>query len=275
MASIITLTTDFGTTDWFVGVMKGVVARLAPKANVIDLTHAAPPGDIRGAAFALATSYNFFPRGTVHVAVVDPGVGSARKVIAVRTANYFFVGPDNGVLSLALAKEKVRAIHALENERYFLHPVSQTFHGRDIFAAVAAHLVCSVPIQKFGPPLKNFVSLAWPVARGLPAKIEGEVVYVDRFGNAITNIDSETIQILGRSSMDVFLNHKRVCPVAGFYEAVPKGKPVALLGSNGLLEIAVHGGSAAKRLGLRPGVMVEVRPKIGQRRFSQTNTLKY
>src|ERR1017187_249251 len=135
--------------------MKGVFASLAPTTRVIDLTHDLPPGDIRGGAFALAASHRFFPKGTVHVVVVDPGVGSARKAIAVQTSKAVFVGPDNGVLSWALAKEKIRAISALENEAYFLQPVSRTFHGRDVFAPVAAHLSRGVRIQKFGPALKD------------------------------------------------------------------------------------------------------------------------
>src|ERR1017187_10157320 len=145
--------------------MKGVIASLAPTTRVIDLTHELPSGDIRGGAFALAASHRFFPKGAIHVIVVDPGVGSARKAIAVQTANGVFVGPDNGVLSWALAKERLRAIHALENEVYFLQPISRNFHGRDIFAPVAAHLSRGVPIQKLGPALKEFVRLGWPEPR--------------------------------------------------------------------------------------------------------------
>src|SRR5271169_1802298 len=130
---LVTLTTDFGTRDWFVGTMKGVIHRIAPRARIIDLTHEITPGDIRAGAFALAAGCRFFPKGTVHVAVVDPGVGSRRQGIAVQTANAVFVGPNNGLLSWTLAKEKIRAIHALENEACFLQPVSRTFHGRDVF----------------------------------------------------------------------------------------------------------------------------------------------
>src|SRR5208282_3166379 len=172
-----------GTRDWFVGTMKGVVAGIAPKARVIDLTHDLPQGDIRGGAFALAASCRYFPKGTVHVAVVDPGVGSRRKAIAVQTAKSIFVGPDNGVLSWALAKEKITAIHALENEAYFLQPVSRTFHGRDVFAPVAAYLSRGLPIRKLGRALKDFVRLTWPEPRVRRGGIEGEVVYIDRFGN--------------------------------------------------------------------------------------------
>ena len=256
---VITLTTDFGTRDWFVGTMKGVVAGIMPKATIIDLTHDLPPGDIRGGAFALAASRRFFPKGTVHVAVIDPGVGSRRKAIAVQTSNGVFVGPDNGVLSWALAKEKIRAIHALENEAYFLQPVSRTFHGRDVFAPVAAHLSRGVPIQKFGPALKDFVRLDWPKPRVRRGGFEGEVVYIDRFGNAITNLESGLLEISGRASCEIHARRRRLCPLKAFYQAVAPKAPVALVGSSGFLEISVNGGSAAQALGVKVGTRVVLR----------------
>jgi len=182
---LITLLTDFGMKDWFVGAMKGVILSLQPRATVVDITHEIPTGDVRAGAFALAASYWLFPRGTIHLAVVDPGVGSQRKAIAVRTTDYVFLGPDNGVLSWALARQKVRAIHALENEHYFLRNVSRTFHGRDIFSPVAAHLSRGVSIKRLGPPLLDFQRLEWPEPRQRKGRIEGQVVYIDRFGNAI------------------------------------------------------------------------------------------
>jgi S-adenosylmethionine hydrolase len=254
--SVITLTTDFGTSDWFVGTMKGVIAGITPRCTVVDLTHDLPPGDIRAGAFALAASHRFFPKGTIHVAVVDPGVGSRRKAIAVRTASSVFVGPDNGVLSWALAKEKLRAIHSLENEAYLLKPVSQTFHGRDVFAPVAAHLSRGVPIQELGPALKDFVRLAWPEPRVRRDGFEGEVFYIDRFGNAITNLEGRLPGASGRASCEVHAKRRWNCPLKTFYQAVPPGRPVALVGSSGFLEIAVNGGSAEKVLGVRVGTRV-------------------
>ena len=251
-----TLTTDFGTGDWFVGTMKGVIASLAPRTTVVDLTHDLPPGDIRGGAFALAASHRFFPKGTIHVAVVDPGVGSRRKAIAVQTAKGVFVGPDNGVLSWALAGEKVRAIHALENEAYFLQPVSRTFHGRDIFAPAAAHLSRGLPIQKLGPALKNFVRLDWPEPRVRRGGVEGEVVYIDRFGNAITNLEGSLLEGSSRASCEVYAKRRWVCPLKTFYQAVAPKTPVALVGSSGFLEVAMNGGSAAKALSVRVGTRV-------------------
>jgi hypothetical protein len=254
--SVITLTTDFGTRDWFVGTMKGVVLGIQPRAKVVDITHEVPAGNIRGGAFALAAACRFFPKGTVHVAVVDPGVGSARRAIAVQTAEHWFVGPDNGVLSWALATQKVGAIHALENEAYFLSPVSRTFHGRDIFAPVAAHLSRGVPIGKLGPALKGFVRLDWQKPRELRGGIEGEVVYIDRFGNAITNLGSDLFGGAKWAVWEVHAQRRRRCPVKPFYQAVAPGCLVALVGSSGFLEIAVNGGSAEKVLGLKVGMRV-------------------
>jgi len=257
---IVTLTTDFGTADWFVGTMKGVILGIAPRATIVDITHELPGRDIRAGAFALVASYGLFPRKTAHVAVVDPGVGSRRAAIAVQTTNYFFVGPDNGVLSLALSKEKIKHIHRLTNEKLFLQPVSRTFHGRDIFAPVAAHLSRGVPIHKFGPALKDFVRLDWPQPRTTPTGIQGEIVYIDRFGNTITNINSPSLVERKQTRIEVFVKRKRLCQVKEFYQVVPVGMPVGVVGSSGFLEIAVNGGSAARKLGLRIGDTVTVRP---------------
>jgi len=246
---IITLTTDFGTRDWFVSTMKGVILGIAPRAVIVDITHEIPAGDVRAAAFALAAACRFFPKGTVHVAVVDPGVGGARKAIAVQTAKYAFVGPDNGVLSWALAKEKIKSVRQLENADYFLRPVSHTFHGRDIFAPVAANLARGAAIRKLGPAQKDFVRLSWPQPRVERDHIEGEVAFIDRFGNAITNIENTSLN--RRDRLEVFLRRKRICAVNDFYQSVPTGRVVAVPGSSGLLEIAVNGGSAAKRFGLK------------------------
>jgi S-adenosyl-L-methionine hydrolase (adenosine-forming) len=255
---IITLTTDFGTADWFAGTMKGVILGIAPNATIVDLTHEIPPGDIRAGAFALAASHRFFPEGTVHVVVVDPGVGSARKAILAQTKNGFYLGPDNGVLSWVLGREKIKAIRQLENQKCFLRPVSQTFHGRDVFAPVAAHLSRGLPIQKLGSPLDDFVRLPWPQPRQTANAIRGEVVYIERFGNAITNIPNEMLR--GHSGK-VYARRKLICSVELSYESVRTGLPVAVPGSSGFLEIAVNGGSAASQLGLKISDPVGVRAR--------------
>ncbi|MBI3853618.1 MAG: SAM-dependent chlorinase/fluorinase [Verrucomicrobia bacterium] len=258
---LITLTTDFGTRDWFVGTMKGVILGIAPRAQVVDISHEIPAGDIRAGAFALAASYRFFPRKTVHVAVVDPGVGSARRAIAVQTNDYFFVGPDDGVLSLALAREKIKTIRLLTNEAFFRTPVSHTFHGRDVFAPVAAHLCKGIDIGKLGPKQNEFVRLNWRSPRPHHGMVQGEVIYLDHFGNAITNINAELIAQLKPSLLGIFAKQKRLCLLKDFYQAVPVGKPVGVIGSSGFLEIAVNGGSAVQEFGLKIGDTVTVRAR--------------
>lgn len=257
--NVITLTTDFGTRDWFVGTMKGVILGVKPKASVVDITHEVPPGDIRAGAFALLASCRFFPKGTVHIAVIDPGVGSRRKAIAVQTRDYFFVGPDNGVLSFALAHEKIRAIHELTEDNFFLTPVSRTFHGRDIFAPVAAHLSKGVPIQKVGPAVKSFNRLSWPEPLVSRKEIRGEVIYIDRFGNAITNLRRQDMANFEKADFEILFKRTGWCRLADFYQAVAPGKAVGVFGSSGLLEIAVNAGSAAAKFGLGIGDAVRAR----------------
>ena len=251
--SFITLTTDFGTRDWFVGGMKGVILGVNPATSVVDITHEIPAGDIRAGAFALMASVRCFPRATVHVAVVDPGVGSRRAAIAVKTADYFFVGPDNGVLSFALARETITEIRRLDNDTYFRRPVSLTFHGRDVFAPVAAALTRNILFESLGKQWDDYVRLDWPqptVAGGL---IRGEVIYIDHFGNAITNIEGP-----GKSATKVRVPEKVRCEIGLCYQDAPLGQPVALLGSSGFLEIAVNGGNAARAHAVTIGDTVEV-----------------
>jgi len=256
----ITLTTDFGLRDWFVGTMQGVIAGIHPAAKVVDLTHDIPAGDVRAGAFALAAAYSYFPKDTIHVAVVDPGVGSARRAIAGQTAKYFFVGPDNGLLSWALARQKILACHALQNQTFFLPSVSRTFHGRDIFAPVAAHLSRGVPIQKLGPPVKEFLRLDRPEPERSGRRLKGQILYIDRFGNAITNCDAFALSPLGQGRLHVLARGKKLCSVEGFYQAVGSGQAVAVLGSTGFLEIAINGGNAAARFSLRAGDPVTISP---------------
>ena len=249
----ITLTTDFGTRDWFVGAMKGVILGVNPRAQVTDLTHEIPPGDIRAGAFALLAGCRYFPKGTIHLAVVDPGVGSRRRAIAVQTDHGVFIGPDNGVLSWALAREKIRTIRLLEERKYFLEPVSRTFHGRDIFAPVAAHVSRGLPVQRLGRELKEIERLAWPKPAKRGTELQGEVMYLDRFGNAITNLEAELLSGGGTVTCKIPGRRRARCELAEFYAAVPANQPVAVIGSSGHLEIAVNGGSAARRFGLKKG----------------------
>lgn len=249
----ITLTTDFGLDDWFVGTMKGVILRVAPNAPVVDLTHGIAPGDIRAGAFALAAAYRYFPAGTIHVAVVDPGVGSERAGVVIETENCFFVGPDNGVFSFALRGERLRSIHRLENPKFQLTEVSRTFHGRDVFAPAAAHLSRGVPPSQFGPRVHDLVQLEWPEPVATRSGLRGEVVHLDHFGNAITNLPAS--RVLASGATKVTVGGKTV-PLRQCYADVPRGKPVAVIGSSGLLEIAVNGGSAAKNPRIKLGTRI-------------------
>lgn len=244
----ITLTTDFGYQDWFVGAMKGVLLRIAPHAPIVDLTQAVAPGDIRSGAFILAAGYRSFPAGAIHVVVVDPGVGSDRAGVVIETENYLFVGPDNGVFGLALRGERLRSIHRLENPKFRLAEVSNTFHGRDIFAPAAAHLSRGVPPSQFGPRLHELIPIDWPDPVVTKSGLRGEVIHIDHFGNCITNLPASRVLASGATCVKV---GAKTVPIHDCYAAVKRGKPVAVIGSTGLLELAINGGSAAKAVKLR------------------------
>lgn len=257
---IITLTTDFGTSDWFVGTMKGVIAGIAPEARVIDLTHDIAPGDIRAGAFALRSAISFFPQGSIHVAVVDPGVGSARRAIAARNQAGILVGPDNGVLSWAAPDEEIDEVRELTNPEWFEHPVSRTFHGRDIFAPVAAHLAAGKHFEEAGQPVDSCHQLPWPAIREEEHGLTGEIVHVDRFGNAITNITVSELPEEALASGDVRVTCAgKTTRTHRCYADVARGKALALVGSGGLLELAVNAGDFADHFGVSDGSRVEVR----------------
>ncbi len=256
----ITLTTDFAD-DVFVGVMKGVIAGINPEARVIDLTHAIEPGDVRAAAFALMVSFDYFPAGTVHVVVVDPGVGSDRRILCARTANHLFLAPDNGALSWALQRETPLAIHSVENRTCFLEPVSHTFHGRDIFAPVAAHLALGVTPEELGPEMSpdDIVRVNFPEPRAVEgAGTEGEVLYIDRFGNCITNISAADLKDAEASSVRIEIASLRLEGLLTSYADAEPGTALALFGSTGFLEIAAARANAAERFGLNVGDAVVV-----------------
>jgi S-adenosyl-L-methionine hydrolase (adenosine-forming) len=258
---LITLTTDFGLSDWFVGAMKGAILSRYPRATIVDITHDIPPGDVRAGAFALMQATPGFPPETIHVAVVDPGVGGDRHAIVIDTHHALFVGPDNGLFSFAVPHPQVRSVRRLANTRLFQHPISRTFHGRDIFAPVAARLAAGYPLSRVGPLLDGFIRLDWPEPKHEDGAVRGEVVSIDRFGNAITNLDVNALaRFTSSTPATIRIGRNRTVPLAECYSAVAPGQPLALIGSTGLLEIAVHAGSAAVQLRLQLGSAVTASP---------------
>jgi len=255
---LITLLTDFGTHDAYVGIMKGVILGITPDVHLVDLTHAVPPQQVTVAALVLRHAVGFFPPGTIHVAVVDPGVGGTRRPILIDTDMGVLVGPDNGVLAPAAAVMRQRAIRLIEHEAFFRHPVSQTFHGRDIFAPVAAHLARGVDPQVVGRRLDSIVELAVSPVRCSASGVEGEVVQVDRFGNLVTSITADALARFPGRAVSVSISGKRVAGPLSAYAAVPEGAALAIVGSWGMLEIAVRNGSAAKLFAAGPGTPVTV-----------------
>jgi len=250
---LITLTTDFGYRDSFVGVMKGVIAGINPQAQVIDLTHGIPPQDVMAAALALRHSIAYFPRGTIHVVVVDPGVGGGRRPLLIESAGNFFIGPDNGALSLAAAAAESMQIFQLSNPEYRLKPISATFHGRDIFAPAAAHLSLGVAPAAFGEQLTSLTELRIPKVSQSHNRLEGEVVYIDGYGNLFTNIEEHDLTALPRDKLTVVIGSSLIRGLAPSYDSVTTGELVALVNSWGGLEIAAYKGNAQQKCGVVVG----------------------
>ncbi len=243
--SLITLTTDFGTRDPFAGIVKGVIASINPEAVVIDLTHGISAQNVREGAFALLISARYFPKGTVHVAVVDPGVGGGRRAIAARTDDFTFVGPDNGILTWAIGNTKRAVIAEIKEPDYILPAISGTFHGRDIFAPAAAHLSRGVSVEDLGPPVSDPITIPFPAAERTGNEIRGIVLHIDRFGNLITNV-----RLTGREIVrEIAVLQTRIQGLSDHYGRGKPGDAMALLGSSDFLEIAVNRGSAQKEIG--------------------------
>lgn len=259
--AIITLTTDYGYDDHYVGAIKGVIYQIFPSATVVDITHQITPQEVLGAAMVLKEIWRAFPKGTVHVAVVDPGVGSARQILVGRYAGQMFVVPDNGLLTFVHQAGRPEQINMVTNSSLFCHPVSETFHGRDIIAPVAGHLAKGLAQDSVGPETDSIVTLKLPQVQQNPdGRLVGQVIHVDHFGNLITNITYE--KLVERADFsgtrEAFIKGTSVGALKDHYGQVPVGQPCALIGSNGFLEIAVNQGSAAGVLGAGIGTVVEV-----------------
>ncbi|MDE0033234.1 MAG: SAM-dependent chlorinase/fluorinase [Deltaproteobacteria bacterium] len=261
MSRIITLTTDFGYQDPFVGIMKGVVCAIDPEATIVDLTHGVAPQDVTGGALALAATVDFFPAGTIHAAVVDPGVGGERRPILVETDRACYIGPDNGLLSLAAGRQRlIRVVH-LSNPDYHLSPTSTTFHGRDIFAPAAAHVSAGVPPEKLGETVEAFETLNIPAPETPDGgRIAGEVIYVDGFGNLTTNIRGEDLERFDPESIAVRIGDREIRGISANYASAGTGNYLALVNSWGLLEVSRCNGSAQAGLGAGTGTRVLLAP---------------
>lgn len=259
---IVTLLTDFGTVDYFVGAMKGALMTVNPAAQLVDITHEIPPHDIKAGAFALLAAFETFPPGTVHVAVVDPGVGSSRRPVVVTGAGHVFVGPDNGVFGYVYERLKSLRVFHVTNEKYFRREVSATFHGRDVFAPIAGALSLGVEPEELGREVTDFVRLPFAAPeRREDGTLVGAVIHVDRFGNCITNIsprDFDAEEVSGGARL--LIGGKEVHVFRRFFADEPgaQGEPFAVWGSAGLLEIAVFRDSAARVLDVGRGARVEI-----------------
>lgn len=253
-APVITLSTDFGADSWYVGQMKGVILSIAPQARLVDLDHTIEPQNVLGAAFLLDYASAYFPNNTIHVCVVDPGVGTDRKVIAARTDKAFFVAPDNGTLSVVLARHDDVTTFEVTNTDLFLDNVSDTCHCRDVFAPLAAHLAAGCPINEVGPELDDPYTISWQTRRDEGGGIRGQVVRIDRYGNLITNILEEELLALKESKPGVLadtaigVGGRRIETFVATYSDAGPGEPVFYIGSTGYVEIAEPLGHAAERL---------------------------
>jgi S-adenosylmethionine hydrolase len=259
IAPIITLLTDFGLKDTYVASMKGVVLGICPQARLVDISHLVPPQDVRAGAFLLASACRDFPAGTIHLAVIDPGVGTERRGLAIRSDECFFVGPDNGLFSWVLQEASEWEAFSLERPAYWRTTVSKTFHGRDIFAPTAAHLAMGLPIEDLGPPCQPQMA-SWAKTVKTGEELLGEIIHIDHFGNAVTNVHRGLFEgFVSGSGAAVAIGNMTIPSIVDTYGSREPGALIALIGSSNFLEIAVTQGDASKAFGLRRGDPVSVR----------------
>lgn len=259
---VITLTTDFGNKDPFVGIMKGVILNINPYTTIVDITHGISAHNIIEAAFVIENSFSFFPRRTIHVVVVDPGVGSSRRAILVATDNHYFIGPDNGVFSRIYQISENPIVINITSEHYFLPKRSSTFHGRDVFAPVAGWLSRGIEISNFGERIQDYVSIDIPnIIRKADNIIEGKVIYIDGFGNLITNIPAIEIEKLLNISVDkklkIFIKDMEA-PLKGYYSECKDDRLYSIINSFGYLEFFIYKGNASSTLDIKVGEKVSV-----------------
>jgi S-adenosylmethionine hydrolase len=259
---LITLTTDFGLNDHFVGTVKGVILDIVPEAEIVDICHAVQAFDVLDGALTIAQAYSYFPNGTVHMVIVDPGVGTARRPILLSTGRHYFVAPDNGVLSLVYGREERLQVRHIDAEHYYRQPVSNTFHARDIFAPVAAYLAKGVETAKFGEEVTDFVRFNAPKPKPVDAQtLRGVVLKVDRFGNMVTNITPQDVPALFQAEPPAFkirVGKHEITEIHANYAGGTPNEVFGILGSMGYLEIAANRASAAQIIGTGKGSEVSI-----------------
>jgi S-adenosylmethionine hydrolase len=255
---IITLTTDYGTNDHLVGTLKGVILKINPEARIVDINHNVVPYDVLDGALSIAAAYSYFPPRTIHVVIVDPGVGTQRRPLLVSGAQHYFVAPDNGVLSLVYEQESSLAVRHITAEHYFLNPISNTFHGRDVFAPAAAWLSKNWQTPSFGEEISDFVRFSLPKTKASDHAIKGVVLRVDHFGNLMTNLTVEDLPpaMVAAGKLKLLVGSKEIHRLAQTYTQGAPDEPFAILGSSGFLEISVNKGNAARLLGVQRGAEV-------------------
>jgi hypothetical protein len=264
-SGIITLLTDFGLSDPYVAMMKGAILSINPKARIVDITHEIRPGAIYPAARVIRETYRYFPAGTIHVGVVDPGVGGDRRTIALEANGHGFVGPDNGLFWLVLQEVKDARIVHLTEKRFFLSSVSSTFHGRDVFAPVAAHLSIGTGLEQTGTPITDPRTVPIPVPRREGDVLVGQITHADHFGNLISNIESvELDRFLGPSVPLIRVGAIAVQRLNRFYSDVQEGRPLAFINSSGLLEVAVNMGKASEVVGIEKQDLIGAEIRISR-----------
>jgi S-adenosylmethionine hydrolase len=259
----VTLTTDFGTRDYFAGAMKGVILGINPVVKLVDISHEVPSHDVWGAAYLIGASYKFFPNRTIHMVIVDPGVGSARRPILAITDKHYFLAPDNGVLSFVYADPGFSRVVHITADHYFLPSVGSTFHARDIFAPCAAWLSKGVESEKFGDEITDYVRFNIPVPKKESENVlAGEVVYADKFGNSISNISFSDIEGFAESSglksHKIQLKDMVIENISPFYASAKRGEPGVVVNGNGFIEVFVNQGDARRTLGIKRGDSVKV-----------------
>lgn len=258
MSGIITLTTDFGLQDHYVSAMKAVMLGIAPTARFVDISHEIPAHDIMAGAWVLYNSAMLYPPGTVHLVVVDPGVGTERSPVAVQIEDQFFVGPDNGIFSL-LAKDHDCRVVKLTNKTFWHRLSSSTFHGREIFAPVAAHLSRGVQLDKLGDKVDDLVTYRWAMPISDKDGLQGWIIHIDRFGNLVSNISAEMIrEVIDDKSVKIYVGNTILDEIEDTFGSVEEGEPVAYIGSSNMLEIAINQGDAATMLSVQKGASISL-----------------